>query len=93
MNQDPVTTTLSPEEWRIILALREIPHSPLRDKVSKVMDELVFYIQNPRCEGMQADGFPCGDPHKECEECFRMWELLDHIAGKVPKPPCEAKPA
>ena len=88
MNQESVTTTLSPEEWRIILALRDIPHSPLRDKVAKVMNELVFYIQNPRCQGMQADGFPCGDPHNVCEECHRMWDLLDQIGSKVPKAPC-----
>jgi hypothetical protein len=91
MDQDMVTTTLTPEEWRVILALRDIPHSPLRDKLSKVMDDLVFYIQNPRCEGMQADGFPCGDPRKSCEECHRMWDLLDHISARVPQPPCGAE--
>jgi hypothetical protein len=49
------------------------------------MNELVFYIQNPRCEGMQADGFPCGDPRNNCEECHRMWNLLDQISLKVPR--------
>ena len=90
MAQEAVTTTLTAEEWRVILALRDIPHSPLREKVSKVVHELAFYIQNPRCDGMQADGFPCGDPRNTCEECHRMWELLDRIAAKVPPPPCQA---
>jgi hypothetical protein len=85
MNQEPVTTTLSPEEWRIILALREIPASPLRERVSRLMDELMFYLKNPHCDGMQADGFPCGDPRNNCEECQKMWALLDRIAAKVPK--------
>lgn len=85
MTQEPITTTLTPEEWRVILALREIPHSPLRDKVARVMNELVFYIQNPRCDGMQADGFPCGDPRNNCEECHKMWNLLEQISRQVPK--------
>ncbi|MBI4911281.1 MAG: hypothetical protein HY823_00950 [Acidobacteria bacterium] len=85
MSQETITTTLTPEEWRIILAVREIPHSPLRSKVAKVMDDLIFYIRNPRCEGMQADGFPCGDPRNNCEECHRIWELLDRLGEQVPK--------
>lgn len=85
MSEASITTTLSPEEWRVILALREIPHSPLRERVAKVMDELVFYIQNPRCDGMQADGFPCGDPRNDCEECQKMWALLERIEARLPK--------
>ena len=92
MMDTAIQTTLNAEEWKIIMALREIPDSPLRKKVSGLLGELVRFIQQPRCLGMQADGFPCGDPHKECEECFRMWELLDHIAGKVPKAPCGPNP-
>ncbi len=79
-----IQTTLTPEEWRIILALRDIPESPLRAKVSGLFAELARFIQQPRCLGMQGDGFPCGTPHTSCEECQQMLKVLDDLAARVP---------
>jgi hypothetical protein len=82
---DPtIQTNLSPEEWRIILALREIPESPLRQKVSGLFGELLRFIQQPRCQGMQGDGFPCSTPSTSCEECQEMLQALDDLAARVP---------
>ncbi len=84
MSDAPIQTTLTPEEWKIVLALREIPDSPLREKVSGLFDELVRFVQQPRCMGMQSDGFPCGTPHTSCEECQQMLQVLDDLAARVP---------
>lgn len=84
MMDTAIQTTLSAEEWKIVMALREIPDSPLRAKVSGLLDELVRFIQQPRCLGMQSDGFPCGSPHTSCEECQRMLDVLDDLAARVP---------
>ncbi len=86
MLETGIQTTLSPEEWKIILALREIPESPLRDRVSNLFGELVRFVQQPRCMGMQSDGFPCGTPHTSCEECQQMFQVLDDLAARVPRP-------
>ncbi len=84
MSDASIQTTLTPEEWKIVLALREIPDSPLREKVSGLFGELVRFIQQPRCMGMQSDGFPCGTPHTSCEECQQMLQVLDDLAARVP---------
>ena len=79
-----IHTDLSPEEWKIVMALREIPDSPLRTKVSGLLAELLRFIQQPRCLGMQGDGFPCGTPNTSCEECQQMLKVLDDLAARVP---------
>lgn len=84
MTEPTIQTTLSPEEWRIVMALRDIPDSPLRQKVSGLLGELIRFIQQPRCLGMQSDGFPCGTPHTSCEECQHMLKVLDDLAARVP---------
>ena len=84
MTDTTIHTTLSDEEWKIVMALREIPDSPMRSKVSGLLAELVRFIQQPRCLGMQSDGFPCGTPHTSCEECQHMLQVLDDLAARVP---------
>jgi len=85
MMDTAIQTTLNAEEWKIIMALREIPDSPLRKKVSGLLGELVRFIQQPRCLGMQSDGFPCGTPHSSCEECQHMLQVLDDLAARLPQ--------
>ena len=84
MTDIAIQTTLSAEEWKIVLALREIPDSPLRQKVSGLLAELARFIQQPRCLGMQGDGFPCGTPTSSCEECQHMLKVLDDLAERLP---------
>jgi hypothetical protein len=82
----PDTTTTVPlnsAEWRLIQGLRGLPASELRDRIHQVLDELLFYVRNPRCQGVGPEGFPCGDPRSTCEECHRIWDLLDGVAKRV----------
>jgi hypothetical protein len=83
MPEPTVTVALSPAEWRLIQGMRSLPPSRLRDRISQVLNELLFYVRNPRCEGMGPEGFPCGDPVSTCEECQEIWDLLDTIAERV----------
>ncbi|MDE3033688.1 MAG: hypothetical protein KGI56_08505 [Acidobacteriota bacterium] len=85
MTDASIQTTLTPEEWKFVLALRDIPESPLRDKVSTLFTELVRFIEQPRCMGMQSDGFPCGTPHTSCEECQQMFQVLDDLTARLPR--------
>ena len=84
MTDIAIPTTLNAEEWKIVMALRGIPDSPVRTKVSGLLAELVRFIQQPRCLGLQSDGFPCGTPHTSCEECQHMLQVLDDLAARVP---------
>jgi hypothetical protein len=84
MTDIAIPTTLNAEEWKIVMALRDIPDSPVRAKISGLLAELVRFIQQPRCLGMQSDGFPCGTPHTSCEECQHMLKVLDDLAARVP---------
>ena len=84
MTDIAIPTTLNAEEWKIVMALRDIPDSPVRTKISGLLAELVRFIQHPRCLGMQSDGFPCGTPHTSCEECQHMLKVLDDLAARVP---------
>ena len=84
MTDTAIPTTLNAEEWKIVMALREIPDSPVRTKVSGLLAELMRFIQQPRCLGMQSDGFPWGTPNTSCEECQHMLQVLDDLAARVP---------
>jgi hypothetical protein len=84
MTDPTIHTDLSAEEWKIVMALREIPDSPVRRKVSGLLVELTRFIHQPRCLGMQGDGFPCGTPTTSCEECQHMLKVLDDLGARVP---------
>ena len=84
MRDTTIQSNLSAEEWMIVMALREIPDSPLRAKVSGLLTELAHFIQQPRCLGMQGDGFPCGTPATSCEECQHMLQVIDDLAARLP---------
>lgn len=83
MPQAPITATLSPSEWHLVEAIRALPDSPLRERTTRILEELLFYVGSPRCQGMGVDGFPCGEPGSSCEECQAVWDLLDSIAQRV----------
>jgi hypothetical protein len=85
MTESDTTASLSPAEWRLIESLRELPEGQVKDKVHGVLLELLFYVRNPRCQGMLPEGFPCGDPRATCEECHQIWDLLQNIEGRLSK--------
>ena len=85
MSENPIHADLSPAEWTLIQAMRAVPESSLRERLHEVFGELIFYVQNPRCQGMGVEGFPCGEPVSTCEECHQVWDLLDQVSARMNK--------
>lgn len=83
MSDSTIPAVLSPAEWRLVQAIRNLPATPLQGRVNEVLGELLFYVQNPRCEGIGAEGFPCGEPVSSCEECHQVWDLLEAITHRL----------
>lgn len=74
---------LSAEETRLILALRGIPPSRLRDLMTTLVDELVDFVAEPSCAEMQADGAPCAELDTSCDECRKITTLLEGLRGRL----------
>ena len=83
MSEPTHPAVLNPDEWRLIESLRGLPESPLRSRIFQVLDGILFFVANPRCQGMGVDGFPCGEPASTCEECHQVWDLLDTINKRI----------
>lgn len=83
MNDANVSLTVSDYERRLITTLRDLPESPLRDRVHRLLDELVTFIRFPRCQWMQGDGVPCGSIDRDCEHCVHLLEMLDHLSESI----------
>ncbi len=87
MSDERVPLPLTAEERRLILALREIPSSALRDKVVAVVHELADLATEPGCLEAQADGVPCGSEKNLCESCSRvLGRVRDSMDRNFPVP-------
>jgi hypothetical protein len=75
--------TLSPEEQRLLLALREIPESPLRELFTTLISELTEFVASPTCPEMQADGVPCTSADASCDQCRRLEQLLEGLRTRL----------
>ncbi|MFH1175772.1 MAG: hypothetical protein V1750_00075 [Acidobacteriota bacterium] len=84
MATELVSITVTPAEWKLITALRNLPPSPLHDLLTGVLAKLVEFVREPHCPEMQADGVPCATPEADCEECMRLKEVLDKLALAIP---------
>lgn len=76
---------LSPAEWHFIQNLRALPDEAMRTRVHASLKELLFFFQNPKCQGIGVEGFPCGDPRSSCEDCHQIWDMLDRVAERSKK--------
>ena len=74
---------LSAEEARLVLALRDIPPSRLRDLMTTLVGELVDFVASPSCAEMQADGAPCPTADASCDECRRLTLILEGLRGRL----------
>jgi len=83
MSENPIPVALSPAEWTLIQAIRALPDSALRARAHAVFGKLLFYVENPRCQGMGAEGFPCGVPASTCDDCQDVWDLLEKLANQA----------
>lgn len=80
MTEANVSMTVTAAERRLLTTLRDIPESPLRQRVERLLEELITYVRYPRCQWMQGDGVPCGTVDRDCEQCAHLVELLDHLS-------------
>ncbi|MBK8573301.1 MAG: hypothetical protein IPN91_11825 [Holophagaceae bacterium] len=85
MSQSIDRPELSAAEWKLIQDLRALPDGPLRSRVHASLGELLYFFQNPKCQGVGVDGFPCGTPRSSCDDCHQIWEALDKVAERVKK--------
>jgi len=84
MGEAPTTITVSPAEFRMITTLRDMPESPLRDRVQRLLGELLEFARNPRCSEFQADGTSCVNPLADCDQCRTLAGMLDSLARRLP---------
>jgi hypothetical protein len=98
MSRLPVRTAEAPfqvavgaEEWRLICALRGIPPSPLRDRMSLVLDTLLAFVADPGCPELQADGAPCASAQAACDRCRRVLNVLDEVRFGFRRPAPQAR--
>ncbi len=74
---------LTLEEQKLLLALREIPPSRLRDLMTTLVSELADFVAEPRCAEMQADGAPCPTTDVSCDECRKLIGVLEGLRGRM----------
>jgi len=74
---------LSREEQKLLLALREIPPSRLRDLMTTLVVELADFVADPGCTEMQADGVPCATTDVSCDECRKLTTILEGLRGRL----------
>jgi hypothetical protein len=74
---------LSPEEQKLLLALREIPPSRLRELLTTLIGELLDFVADPSCSEVQADGAPCPASDASCDECRKLTTILEGLRGRL----------
>jgi len=80
-----ITLTVTPAEARMITILRNMPDSPLRGRVNRLLEELLAFARNPRCHELQADGVPCENPEADCDQCQVVLAMLDTMGHRIPR--------
>jgi hypothetical protein len=68
----------------MITTLRDMAESPLRDRVHRLLDELLAFARNPHCSEFQADGTPCSNPQADCDQCRIVTGMLETISRGLP---------
>jgi hypothetical protein len=74
---------LSPDETKLLLALRAIPPSRLRDLMTTLVAELADFVSEPGCAELQADGAPCPGPDTSCDECRKLTTILEGLRSRL----------
>jgi hypothetical protein len=74
---------LSRDEQKLLLALREIPPSRLRELMTTLVGELCDFVAAPGCAEMQADGVPCPTTDVSCDECRKLTSILEGLRRRL----------
>ena len=87
MTEEKTPFPVTADERRLIFSLREIPDSPLRDRVVTLVHRLVQLASEPRCLESQADGVPCESEKGHCDACSLVSERVrDAFEQSFPAP-------
>jgi hypothetical protein len=78
-----VAIELTPYERRLVLALREVPESPLRDLYTRLVADLTDFVASPTCAEMQSDGAPCTSAENSCDHCRKLESLLEGLRSRL----------
>lgn len=79
-----MSAALTPDEWELINALREIPDGPMRPVLTTLIGGLIDFARSPSCPEMQADGAPCTSLGRDCERCRHALAVLEDLRRQVP---------
>ena len=74
---------LSEDERKLVLALREVPESPLRDLYTRLVFELTAFVSSPTCTELQGDGAPCTSATASCDQCQKLEALLEGLRTRL----------
>ena len=74
---------LNPDEQKLLLALRGIPPSRLRDLMTTLVGELCDFVTAPACAEMQADGVPCPTTDVSCDECRKLTTIIEGLRRRL----------
>lgn len=86
-------TQLTDQETEVLQILRGLPGPETQARVIAHLKNVAFWIATPRCQGVMAEGFPCGNPPATCDECHEVWDVLDKLNTIVgcKKDACQGK--
>jgi hypothetical protein len=82
---DSIPLNLSPAEYHLVTTLRDMPESALRDRVQRLLKDLLAFARNPHCAEFQPDGVPCAEPEADCAQCQVVLGVLEELERRVPK--------
>ena len=82
MSGDPIGP-LTADETKLVLALRGIPPSRLKDVLTTLVGELADFVAEPSCAESQADGAPCPSTDVACDECRKLTSILEGLRGRL----------
>mgnify|MGYP001073482631 FL=1 len=82
----PVQVTLTEKEWDLGSSLRNIPESPLKERIDALLGDLVKFAVDPKCFESQADGVPCTNTNGDCDSCRKVTDVIDLLRRRVSAP-------
>ncbi len=82
----PVQVTLTATEWELVSALRNIPESPLKERIDALLGDLMKFAVDPKCFESQADGVPCTNTNGDCDSCRRVTDVIDLLRRRITTP-------
>ena len=82
----PVQVTLTSKEWELVSALRNIPESPLKERIDALLGDLVKFAADPKCFEFQGDGAPCTNTNGDCESCRKVTDVIDLLRRRISTP-------